>query len=74
MNLQLPSPSLGAPPHLPPWCALLAPNPLTASNLTSNFRPNPTQTTTRPILPALLLTRPPTSQALLLTPTPFEFA
>jgi len=27
MNLQLPSPSLGASHHLPPWCALLAPKP-----------------------------------------------
>jgi hypothetical protein len=42
MKLQLRSPSLSAFYHLQAWCALVAPNPI----LASNFRP---QTTIQPI-------------------------
>jgi hypothetical protein len=65
------SPLFGASHHLPPWCALLAPNQLPVSHLASNSRPDPTQTTTTPILPALFFAPPSLPQAFVITPTPF---
>jgi hypothetical protein len=41
MNLQLPSPSLGASHHLPPWCALLSPKPATRFQPRLKLSPQP---------------------------------
>jgi hypothetical protein len=50
----------------------LPPNHFPISNLASNSCPNPTQTTTTPILSSLLLTPLPLPEAFLITPTPFN--
>ena len=50
----------------------LRPNQLLASNLASNSRPDPTQNTTKSILPAFLLAPLPLPEAFLITPTPFN--
>jgi len=72
MKLQFQPPALGAPSHLLVWYALLAPNNLSLSNLDSNSRSNPTQTTIEPIPPALRLAPPPIPEAFLITPTPLN--
>jgi hypothetical protein len=50
----------------------LPPNQLPISNLASNSCPDPTQTTTKPILPPPLLPPLPLPEAFLITPTPFN--
>jgi hypothetical protein len=52
----------------------LPPNQFPISNLASNSRPNPTQTTTTPILPALSLTPLPLHQSLSHHPNTIQFA
>src|SRR6202022_4133148 len=69
MKLQFHSPSLGAPHPLPAWCALLAPKPATCFQARLELSPDPTQTTTKPILHALLLAPMPLSEAFLITST-----
>src|ERR1019366_5919245 len=67
--------------QLPPWCASPLPagvrpscpqTKLPVPNLASNSRPNPTQTTTKPIRTALLFAPLPLAAAFLIYPTPLN--
>src|ERR1039458_8861695 len=68
-------------PSAPPWCASPLPagvrpscpqTKLPVPNLASNSRPNPTQTTTKPIRTALLFAPLPLAAAFLIYPTPLN--
>ncbi len=73
MKLQIQTSSLGALRHLPEWCALLSPQTrLSLSNLHPKSCSYHPQTTTKPILPALLFAPPPLPDASLTTPTPLN--
>ncbi len=74
MKLQFQSPSLGAPRHLPVWCALLTPNNLSLSNLGSNRHFSPMQTTKKTILRSLFSCSCTCSRSPFHNPQTIEFA
>jgi hypothetical protein len=72
MKLQFRSPLLGASHHRRRGTSFWPPNQLPVSNLASNSRPDPTQTTTKPILLALFFAPLPLLEAFLPTSTPLN--
>jgi len=74
MKLQFQAPALGALTAGRRGAPFLPPNNLSVSNLGSNSRSYPTQTTIEPILPALWLAPPPHSRSLSHNPNTIEFA
>jgi hypothetical protein len=74
MKRQFQSPSLGAPRHLPAWCALLTPNNLSLSNFGSNCHSSPMPTTKKTILRSLFSCSCTCSRSLFHNPHTIEFA